>query len=105
MKTGTKTPLVGDIQNKVLIEFAKRLGITPMELIERNKRNDICDMRYLYFKLRFENHGVNYMAIGREIGRSRVTVKYGIDRINNILHTNQKEVVAKWDKVKDIPIE
>ena len=89
--------------NRVLREFAKRLGICPLQITIYNKSSGISDIRYLYCKLRCENHGLSYSAIGREINRAYPTVIYGVKRINDLLDAKDDNIVEKWNKVKDIP--
>ena len=89
-------------ENKVLCEFAKLFNTTPMELIEANKSSRITEIRHLYCKLRYENHGLTHLETGREIGRHYTTVQYGIVRINDLIDLNDQRIVAMWDRVKDI---
>ena len=89
-------------ENRVLNEFAKRLDVTPMQIIQHNKSSHICDIRHLYCKLRHDRHGETYSATGREIGRAHATVKYGVSRINDLLDMNDKKIVAMWNRVRDI---
>lgn len=90
-------------QNNVLREFAKRIGVAPKQIVERNKGACITDIRHLYCKLRYDMHGLTYTATGREIGRSHSTVKYGVERINNLLRYNDKIIVELWNRVRNIP--
>ena len=94
--------LLERIENKVMNEFARRLNVTPMEIIEHNKSSHISVVRQLYCKLRHDWHGVTYMAIGHEIGRAHTTVKYGVERINELLKSNDKKIVKMWNRVRDI---
>ena len=72
-------------ENKVLIEFAKLMGVTPTQIKAKNKIRQMSDMRHLYCKLRYEMHSVTYSAIGREIDRQAATVRYGVMRITPLL--------------------
>ena len=90
-------------ENKVIIDFAKQFNVTPMQIIQQNKRPQISDIRHLYCKLRCEKHGVSYSATAREIGRSHTAVRYAVKRINNMLCKNDEKIVAMWEKVKDVP--
>ena len=88
--------------NKVMNEFAKRLNVTPIQIMEPNKSSHICDVRHLYCKLRHDRHGVTYSATGREIGRAHSTVKYSVKRINDLLLMNDKRILKMWSRVRDI---
>ena len=90
-------------ENKVLIVFANRLGVTPMQIIAKNKSSHITDIRHLYCKLRYEMHGETYLKTGQEINRTYTPVRSGVMRINNLIYTNDKKIVAMWNRVKDIP--
>ena len=100
--TNMKNNLFELKENRVLHEFAKRLNVTPMQIIEKNKHAYISDIRHLYCKLRYDMHGVNYSVIGREIGRTHTAVRYGAQRIDILLLVNDKRTVEMWNKVKDI---
>lgn len=89
-------------ENKVLREFAKRLNVTPMQIIGKGKCSYITDIRHLYCKLRYEMHGVTYLIISYEISKNLTTVRYGVMRINRLLLLNDKKTTAMWNKVKDI---
>jgi chromosomal replication initiation ATPase DnaA len=91
------------LENKVLIEFAKRMNVTPMEIIQHNKSTSISDIRHLYCKLRHENHGVNYSATGRELDRSHTAVIYAVMHINDLLLMKDKRIAEMWKRVKNIP--
>lgn len=101
MKNSINKPL-GHTENSVLNEYAKRLQVTPMQIVNHNKSSEISDIRQLYCKLRHDCHGVSYSAIGREIGRGHTTVKCGVMRINDMLAINDNKIVALWSRVKDI---
>lgn len=88
---------------RVLNEFAKKMGVTPQEIIEQNKKNKISDIRKLYCKLRCEVHHINFSRTGREIGRSHTAVRHSLRVINDLLELNTPAVVEMWNKVKDIP--
>ena len=92
-----------DNANKVLKDFAKRLKITPMQIIEKDKNRTISDMRQLYCKLRHEMHGVTLIELAQEIDRDPTTVRYSIMRINDLLMMKDRRMVALWKKVKNIP--
>lgn len=101
MKTFKNKPFKS-IEHKVMSEFAKRLSIAPMQIIEHNKSAHISNIRQLYCKLRHDRHGMSYAAIGHEIGRSHSTVKYGVVRINRLLRLHDKKISWMWSRVKDI---
>lgn len=107
MKTSSKKlPVKNEnkiVVNKVMKEFTKRFKISPMQLISHNKNSHISDIRQLYCKLRYENHGVTYTETGREIDRNHTTVRYAVMRMNQLLSANDKRIVAMWEGVKDIP--
>ena len=96
-----KIPFV-DTQNVVMGEFARRMAVSPMEIIARNKSAQISEIRHLYCKLRHDAHGVSCSEIAREIGRTFDTVKYGVNRINDMLLIGDQRVMEMWDGVKDI---
>ena len=98
----TNNELLERNDNRVLSEFAKRLDVTPMQIMEHNKEPHICDVRHLYCKLRHDWHGLTYSETGREIGRCHGTVKYGVRRINDLLLMNNNKILKMWNKVRDI---
>lgn len=102
MKETINQPLEST-ENKVLIEFAKLMGVTPTQIKAKNKIRHMSDIRHLYCKLRYEMHSVTYSATGREIDRHAATVRYGVMRINNMLLLNDSKTVAMWNRIKDIP--
>ena len=102
MKAITEELLVNS-ENKVLIEFAKPLGVSPMQIIEQNRKSSITDIRHLYCTLRRQCHGATYSDTALEISRSPATVKYAVARITDLLRMGDKKITALWDKVKDIP--
>ena len=89
-------------ENKVLNEFAERLNVTPMQIIQQDKRSEISDIRHLYCKLRHDEHSVNYSATGREINRTHTAVRYGVKRINVLLQVKDKKTTKMWSKVENI---
>ncbi len=91
-------------ENKVMNEFAKRLNVTPRQIIEHNKSELICVIRHLYCKLRCDIHGLSYTAMGREIGRADTTVRYGVMQINDLLYLKNKKTIEMWNRVKDISV-
>ena len=97
-----KTKPLNHNENSVLHEFAKRLNITPMQIIEQNKRPYICDIRHLYCKLRHEKHGRSFSETGREIGRTHTAARSGVQRINVLLRLNDKRTMKMWNRVRDI---
>lgn len=90
-------------ENKVLIEFANRLGVTPMQIIAKNEIRHICDIRQLYCKLRYEIHGATYLEIAHEIDRNPTTVRNGVMRINNLLDVDNIKIATMWNRIKDTP--
>lgn len=98
----SRNELVNLIGKRVMKEFAKRLDVTPHQIMEHSKKQRISDIRNLYCKLRHDEHGVNYTATGREIGRSSATVNHGVRRINDLLSLKDEKIVKMWDMVKDI---
>lgn len=83
-------------------KFAEIMGVTPEQIIEKNNRPAIVEIRSIYCKLRYERHGYNYSQIGRELGRTHATVICAIRRINDYLSINDKEVTRKWNLVKGL---
>lgn len=86
----------------VMLEFTKRLGLKPKEIIEHNKKPHISEIRQLYYKLRVEMHGMSYSATGREIGRTHTAVMRGVERINDLIFWKDEKVVKMWNMVKDV---
>ena len=93
-----------NFEKRVMSEFARRLGVTPKEIIEHNKKPHISEIRHLYCKLRNEMHGISYSAIAREIERTHTSVIKGLKRINDLLFVKDEKVVKMWNIVKDISI-
>jgi chromosomal replication initiation ATPase DnaA len=93
-----------EFEKKIITEFARLLGVTPTQIIAKNRCQHITDVRHLYCKLRCEMHGVNYSLTGREIGRTYRTVERGINRINGLLYINDPIVVPMWNMVKNNPL-
>ena len=95
--------LIVDNENRVLYEFAKRLEVTPTQILEPNKTRYISEIRHLYCKLRNEMHGISYSETAREIGRTHTAVIKGLKRINKKLFWEERNIVMMWNRVKDIP--
>ena len=93
-----------NFEKRVMHEFARRLGVTPKEIIEHNKKPHISEIRQLYCKLRNEMHGISYSATAREIERTHTAVIKGVKRINDLLYLKDEKVVKMWNKVKDISV-
>lgn len=89
-------------EHEVLVEYTRRVGVTPIELIEPNKSMEICDLRCLYYKLRHENHGLKYTKIEEEVNRHHTTISRGVKRISIVIKYDER-IAACWEKVKDIP--
>ena len=102
MKTNNKKDLAL-VVNQVLNEFARRLMISPMQIIRESKERTITDIRQLYCKLRHEMHGLTYLETGREINRSITSIRSGIMRINDLLMMRDRKILTMWDRVSDIP--
>lgn len=98
----TNNELLEQNENKVMREFAKLFNIIPMQIIAHNKSPEISDYRQLYCKLRYENHGLSFNQIAREIGRTSSTVRYSVKHINELINVGNEDIVRKWNKVKDI---
>lgn len=90
-------------ENKVLHEFARRFNTTPIQIISKNTTRYLCEIRYIYYKLRYENHGLSYSEIAREVSRAHGTVRYGVKRINELLQFNDPKATQMWKRAKDIP--
>lgn len=95
--------LQNESENKVIIDFAKHLNVTPIQIIARINNQNISDIRHLYCKLRCENHGLSYSETGREITRTPATVRYAVRRINDLISLNDQKIMEMWEKVKGIP--
>lgn len=89
-------------ENSVLHEFAKKMGVTPRQILEPNKSDYICDIRHLYCYLRCKVHKESYSAVGLEINRSHTAVSKGVKRIENLFELKYKNIEVKWNKVKNI---
>ena len=89
-------------ENKVMCEFVKFFDITPMQIVSKNKSSTISEIRYLYCKLRYENHGLTYSEVAREVDRKPATVRYGVNRINELLSYGDKRIITMWNRIKDI---
>ena len=90
-------------ENKIMQEFANRLGFTTQQILEPNKKTHMAELRHLYCKLRSENHSESFSVIARELGRSHTAVIRGLERINALYNTNDELTVERWNKVKNIP--
>ena len=90
-------------ENKVLCELSRRFDVTPTQLISKDTSWYLCEIRYIYYKLRYENHGLSYAEIAREIGRSHGAVRYGVNKINGLLRLNDTKATEMWKRAKDIP--
>ena len=99
----TNYELLEDDESKIIEVFAILLGVTPEQILEENKKRNLTNIRHLYCKLRHEMHGANYSKIGREIGRSHSTVKYGVERINRLIMKGDKNIIRMWNRVEHIP--
>lgn len=102
MKKFNYEPLI-EKEEKIMIDFTTLLGVTPMEMIAKDKTMRITIIRHLYCKLRYEMHGKTYATIAQEIDRSRKAVSDGIKRVNDLLFTKEITVELMWNKVKCIP--
>ena len=102
MKKFNYEPLI-EKEEKIMIDFTKLLGVTPTEIIAKDRTMSISVIRHLYCKLRYEMHRVNYATIAKEIGRSPNGVSKGVDRVNDLLFTKETNVESMWNKVKCIP--
>ena len=89
-------------ENSVLHEFAKKMGVTPRQILEHNKSDHICDIRHLYCYLRCNVHKESFSAVGLEINRSHTAVSKGVKRIENLFELKYKDIEVKWSKVKNI---
>ncbi len=92
-------------ENSVLIEFAKKMHVTPRQILEPNKSNDICDIRHLYCYLRCKIHDKSCTKVGREINRSHNAVSKGVRRIDFSLTQKYNNIKDMWKEVEHIPEE
>lgn len=83
-------------------KFSKLLGVTPEQIIEKNNRQAITEIRFLYAKLRHSKQGYNYSEIGREIKRTPATIMHAVNRVDELLSLNDAEVLRKWNIVKSL---
>lgn len=95
--------IIEDDEAKIIEVFALLMGVTPAQIIKKNKSSQITNIRHLYCKLRHEMHGANCSVIGREINRSHSAVKRGIVRINKLILKKDKNILSMWERVKHIP--
>ena len=95
--------IIEDDDSKIIEVFALLLGVTPAQIIEKNKSRQITNIRQLYCKLRHEMHGANCSVIGREIDRTHAAVRKGVMRINKQILKKDKNVLSMWQRVKHIP--
>ena len=95
--------LLEKYEKKIMNEFARRLGVTPMQIIEKNRASHITDIRHIYCKLRHDMHGLKYTAVASEIDRTPKAVKKGVIRIDDMLYVKDIKVVTMWNRVKCIP--
>lgn len=96
--------IIEDDEAKILEVFALLMGVTPAQLIEKNKSSQITNIRRLYYKLRYEMHGANCSEIGREINRAHSAVRDGIVQINKLILKKDKNILSMWERVKHIPV-
>ena len=89
-------------ENKIMQEFANRLGFTTQQILEPNKKTHMAELRHLYCKLRSENHSESFSVIARELGRSHTAVRRGFDKINDLFYMGDEVTLERWNKVKDI---
>ena len=89
-------------ENSVLHEFAKIMGVTPRQILEQNKSDNMCDIRHLYCYLRCKKHQISFSEIGREINRSHTAVSKGVERIQKLFDIKYKPIDVLWCKVKDV---
>ena len=99
----TEIKLLEAIEHKALNEFAELLGVTPEEIIAKDTRSHISDIRHLYCKLRHEKHDVNYSKIGREINRTHTAARHAVFRIDDLFSIKDVKIEAMWNRVKNIP--
>lgn len=83
-------------------KYAELMGVTPEQIIEKNKKPEIAEIRFVYYKLRYDKHVRNYSKIAREVNRTPSTIMHGVKRINELLSIGDKEAHRKWNKVKDL---
>ena len=95
--------IIEDDEAKTLEVFALLMGVTPAQIIKKNKSSQITNIRHLYCKLRHEMHGANYTEIGREISITHSAVRRGIERINKLIFKKNKNIIKMWERVKHIP--
>lgn len=86
----------------MITKFTELLGITPSQIIEKNNKPEIAEVRFLYAKLRYEKHKLTYTAIGNEIKRSPATIMHAVNRANDLLGINDERVVEKWHVVRGL---
>ena len=90
-------------KNIFLIEFAKLMNVTPMELIVPDKRAEITLIRNLYYFWRSKKYKLTHEQIGREINRDRSTVSHGIRRIVAFTDIEDKKTIAYLKMIEEMP--
>ena len=84
-------------QNKIMIhKFSKLLGVTPEQMIEKNRKSEMTEIRCLYAKLRHEKQDQTFESIGRELERSHATVWHAVRKANDLLNLNDPALTKKW---------
>lgn len=90
-------------KNIFLIEFAKQMNVTPMELIVPDKSAETTLIRNLYYFWRAEKYKLTHEQIGREINRDRSTVSHGIRRIVDFTDIEDKKTIAYLKMIEEMP--
>ncbi len=83
-------------------EFTKLLGVTPSQMIEKNNKPEIAEVRFLYAKLRYEKQDYNYSEIARELKRSPATIMHAVKRANDLLAIGDEKFTEKWKIVRGL---
>ncbi|HHT23151.1 MAG TPA: hypothetical protein GXZ87_07570 [Bacteroidales bacterium] len=75
-------------------------GVPELVILE-SRKNPICEIRQLYWKLMRE-HGYFYQEIARLSGkRNHATIILGIRHIDGIIKTD-KQMAQLWEQIKKI---
>lgn len=89
-------------ENRVMMEFSDRLGISPYQIILHDKSGEACLPRQLYCMLRRCVHKKSLVSIKEEVGRDTRTIKKSANLIKDLIDLNDEKVQLSWSKVKDI---
>lgn len=85
----------------MIVEFAKRTGISMEKLLGKSRRREIVEARQLYWYLLFQE-GFSYQEIGELNGRVRSTIYFAVQKVEFLLQENDPVFSQMYDKVTDL---